>query len=339
MLGTRLTLAIEGGLPLPEAGRIAVFAPRAGADLSALPKDRVEVVTGFRPDHVAFERQGYAVKTAAEGPYAAALVCLTRAKAEARDLIARACEVSEGLVIVDGQKDEGVDSMLKAARGLGQVSSPLSKAHGKLFVIESGDFSGWRAPAGQVVEGWQTAPGVFSADGVDPASALLAAALPSLSGHGADLGAGWGYLSAEALKASPKITALELVEADHAALECARVNVADPRASFHWADATTWKPARMLDFVLMNPPFHQSRNADPELGRAFIRASAGAMTPRGVLYMVANAHLGYEAVLAENFGEVERIGGDRSFKLFRAERPSRQRAPAGLGSGKGRQRG
>lgn len=325
MTGSRLALALEGGLPLPDAGRIAVFAPREGADLSALPKERVEVITGFRPDYRAFERQGYAVTVTPGTGYAAALVCLPRAKPDARGLVAAACAVTDGPVLVDGQKDDGVDSMLKACRAGATVSAPLSKAHGKIFAIEAGRFEEWRAEPGRTADGWLTAPGVFSADGVDPASELLAGALPDLSGHGADLGAGWGYLSARALARFPKIKALDLVEAEHAALDCARVNVTDPRAAFHWEDATAWRPGRMLDFVIMNPPFHRGRSADPSLGRAFIRAAAGMLAPRGRLVMVANAHLGYETFLGEVFGEVGSLGGNRSFKLLSAERPLAKR--------------
>lgn len=324
-------------MTLPDAGPVAVFAPRAGADLSALPKDRVQVLTGFRPDHTAFERQGYAVAVAPEGRYGAALVCLPRAKAEARALVAQARAVTDGPVLIDGQKDAGVDSMLKALRGLGaEVSAPLSKAHGKLFWIGAADLADWAAAPAQMVDGWQTAPGVFSADGVDPASALLAEALPELAGYGADLGAGWGYLAAKVLAASPKVRALDLVEADHAALACARVNVPDPRAAFHWADATAWRPGRMLDFVVMNPPFHVERKADPELGRAFLRAAGAMLAPKGRLYLVANAHLGYEKTLDGLFGHVEAFGGNRSFKLLMAERPSRQGAGPALGSAPGR---
>lgn len=332
MLGSRLTLAIEGALPLPQAGRIAVFAPVEGTDLSALRQERVQVITGFKPDHRAFERLGYEVAVAPEGEYAMAVVCLPRAKAEARALVAQARAVTEGPVVVDGQRDDGVESMLKACRGIGEVSTPISKAHGKLFWLGAGDYSAWAAAPGRTEDGWLTAPGVFSADGVDPASALLAEQLPELSGYGADLGAGWGYLSARVLARFAKVKALDLVEAEHAALDCARGNVTDERAAFHWADATGWRPGRMLDFVIMNPPFHRGRSQDPELGRAFIRAAAGMLSPRGQLFLVANAHLGYEKVMAEYFAETAGFGGTGSFKLLMGERPSRQGARAALGS-------
>ena len=169
--------------------------------------------------------------------------------------------------------------------------------------------------------GFVTLPGVFSADGPDPGSRALAAALPErLPRRMADLGAGWGWLSAQVL-ARPGVEELHLIEADHAALACARANVTDPRAVFHWADATRFRPPAPLDGVVMNPPFHSGRAADPALGAAFIRAAAGMLGTSGRLWMVANRHLPYEAALAQVFREVAEIGGDGGFKVFLAARP------------------
>jgi 16S rRNA (guanine1207-N2)-methyltransferase len=318
MSAPRLELALdEGGLRLPDAGRIAVFAPRAGMDLSRLPKDRVVVVSGFAPDVEAFAAAGYACAPLAEGNVAAALVVLPRAKRLAQALIARAVELGAGPVIVDGTRTDGVDSILKAVRSRVAVSGPVNKAHGKLFWFEGGDFSDWAAGAPQELEGgWRTAPGVFSADGVDPASALLAGLLPgNLTGRVADLGAGWGYLSAQVLKRDG-VKSVELVEAERAALDCARLNVTDPRARFHWADATTWRPEAPMDHVVTNPPFHQSRAADPGIGQGFIHAARAMLRPGGRLWLVANRHLPYEEAIRAGFGTVEEIGGDGRFKVL-----------------------
>jgi len=156
--------------------------------------------------------------------------------------------------------------------------------------------------------GFVTRPGVFSADGSDRGSVLLAAALPEkIKGHVADLGAGWGYLS-RAILAHDGVKSLDLVEADREALDCARENITDPRAVFHWADATSFKPARPWDVVVMNPPFHTSRAADPELGAAFIRAAHRGLLPSGSLWLVANRHLPYDRILTPLFRNVEDIG-------------------------------
>ena len=82
MRSARLSLALEtGALDLPSEGRIAVYRPRAGDDLSDLPRDRVTVLTGFKPDHDHFAAR-YSVTS--EPPYAAAIVCLPRSREAAR---------------------------------------------------------------------------------------------------------------------------------------------------------------------------------------------------------------------------------------------------------------
>ena len=323
----RLTLALaEGSVALPDAGRIAVFAPRVGADLRALPRDRVEVITGFKPDADYFGGLGYTCVVAPEGRYGAAIVCLPRAKMLARALVAEAAAVTDGPIIVDGAKTDGIESMLRECRRRVAVSAPMSKAHGKIFNFPAGpEFADWAAGTPEPVEGgYVTAPGVFSADGIDPASRFLGDHLPVKMGtHVVDLGGGWGYLAARALERDT-ISRLDLVEADHAALTCARENIGDPRVRFHWDDATRWQPESAVDTVIMNPPFHKGRAAEPELGRAFIRAAAAMLKPGGQLWLVANRHLPYEAALAQSFAQVEEVAGDTRFKVLRAARPARK---------------
>jgi 16S rRNA (guanine1207-N2)-methyltransferase len=326
VIGDRLPLAREA-VELAGDGVVAVMHPAVGADLSALTQDRVLVLSPLATVCAHFAERGYAVAPEAEkdARFAHSIVCLTRARAEARALIAAAMARTDGVVIVDGQKTEGADSMLKALRQRVDVGGPISKAHGKVYWCRGGaDFSDWAMGPELQPGGFWTAPGVFSADGIDPASALLAQALPkAMVGTVADLGAGWGYLSAHALTRDVK--AVHLVEAHDMALQCARHNVTDPRAVFHWADATTWTPPQKMDAVIMNPPFHTGRAADPSLGRAFIGAAARILQPHGALWMVANRHLPYEDALVENFAKVVDLDGDARFKLVRAERPKRTR--------------
>jgi len=344
MRDSRLALAIEtGAVRLPDSGRITVFGARADADLSALPKDRVQIVQGFWPDHHAWAARGYDVVCEASGPCAAALIFLPRAKAEARAWVAQALVQSGGgPVILDGQKTDGIDSLFKAIRKRAavpvpvsvsveasvevsvSVSTPLAKDHGKLFWMTAtpGDFADWRAGARTLAGGYRTAPGVFSADAVDPGSALLADTLPvQMKGRVADLGAGWGYLAARVLATSQAITELHLIEAGHAALGCARANVADPRARFHWADATAFAPAQPFDVVISNPPFHSGRTADPALGLAFLTAAAGMLGPSGQLWLVANRHLPYEGRLAGLFRDVGQIAATSGYKILHATHP------------------
>lgn len=319
----RLSLALDAGLELPE-GRIGLMHPGAAEALPPVAKERLLAVTPHAPDHAALAAQGVAVRPddPAPGSLAAVVVCLPRGRTEAQDLIARACRLTAGPVVVDGQKTDGIEAVLKALRTRGvALSEAISKGHGKIAWFPSTPLDDWLAAPARV-DGFLTRPGLFSADGPDPASRLLAEALPAGAGGVAvDLGAGWGYLAARFLARAPGLRALHLVESDARALDCARVNVSDPRAAFHWADATRPLPGLRADIVVTNPPFHQGRAAQPALGAAFIAAAAQMLNPGGALWLVANRHLPYEATLALSFRAVEEIAGTGAFKLFRATGP------------------
>jgi 16S rRNA (guanine1207-N2)-methyltransferase len=67
-----------------------------------------------------------------------------------------------------------------------------------------------------------------------------------------------------------------------------------------------------------NPPFHQGRADLPELGRAFIVAAADALIAGGRLWLVANRHLPYEAVLNECFKTMRTVTTERGYKVIEA---------------------
>jgi len=328
-MSQRLSLAVQSGqFAVPETSRIAVFHPCERHDLSALPQEQVEVIQPSKPAYDAWAARGFAcvAEPAVAARYAAAVVFLPRAKPLARQLVAQAVAATDGPVLIDGAKTDGIDSMLKELKKRSAPSAPVSKAHGKAFCIDGGvELSDWILGPQEIADGHVTAPGVFSADGVDPASRLLAQALPvKLGKEVADLGAGWGFLAAQILTRD-SVTRLHLVEADHVALACARRNVADARAQFHWADARDWGAKGSLDAVVMNPPFHTGRAAEPALGQAFIANAARLLKPAGQLWLVANRHLPYETPLGEVFATVEEIAGDNRFKILHAARPRRSR--------------
>jgi len=310
-----------GALSLP-AGPVAVFGPPPGYDLSALPGETLTLVSNDAVATRYWQAAGHDVTRTPSGTYAAALVVLPRARDAQR---ARLCEATAvaPFVIVDGQKHDGVETILKAVKERVPIAGTLSKAHGKLFWMEDAHFADWAASP-RDVGGFVTRPGVFSADGPDKGSLALAEGLPPLKGAVADLGAGWGFLARRMLE-SEAITRAYLVESDAVALDCARENITDPRAEFHWADATRWRPPAPLDTVVSNPPFHRGRAGDPGLGRAFIAAAAGMLAPSGSFWMVANRHLPYEAELAAAFSSVEEVGGTPGFKVIHASRPRRTR--------------
>ena len=169
--------------------------------------------------------------------------------------------------------------------------------------------------------GLSSQPGVFSWDRPDPGSAILARHLGGLAGAGADLGCGVGVLALALLGATPKITALALVDIDRRAIEAARRNVADPRASFLQADLREPAPTlSKLDFVVTNPPFHDGGEEDRGLGQAFVRRASASLRRGGVLRLVANIGLPYEATLAESFDQLRRLEQSGGYKVLEGRR-------------------
>jgi 16S rRNA (guanine1207-N2)-methyltransferase len=325
MAQSRLSTALAERLLLLPDGPLSVLRPPEGMDLGALPRDRVRIVTTWKPDHAAWAKAGYAVATEA-GPSAMALVAVPRSKRLAHALIGEAAR-NAPLVAVDGARTDGVDSLWHEVRGRGIAAADMTKGHGRLFWFMPGRMlDDWQAtPPARGPDGFWRQAGVFSENGVDRGSALLAAALPArLPARMADLGAGWGYLSAAVL-AHDGVASIDLLEAEALALDCARLSVTDPRATFHWADVTGFIPAEPYDGIVMNPPFHAGagRAADPALGRAFIAAAARMLAPGGQLWMVSNRHLGYETALETHFRQITEIGGDPSYRVIHAARPRR----------------
>ena len=160
-------------------------------------------------------------------------------------------------------------------------------------------------------------PGIFSWNRIDPGTALLLDALPALAGAGADFGCGTGAL-AHGILASAKVTALRLVDIDRRAIDLAWRNVDDVRAKFEWTDIRRNTSFDKLDFVVTNPPFHDAGSEDKSLGAVFIERAAAALRSGGQLWLVANKHLPYEAVLKSLFRRVTPEIEARGFKVFSA---------------------
>lgn len=163
-------------------------------------------------------------------------------------------------------------------------------------------------------------PGVFSWNRLDSGSALLVKHLPALAGKGADLGCGIGYLS-RAVLANAAVEHLTLVEVDRRATEMAARNVDAARSTVHWADVREKSnlPTN-LDFVVMNPPFHDGGIEDRELGKQFIERAAALLKKGGVCWLVANRHLPYEAVMQPLFADITLKVETGGFKIYEARK-------------------
>lgn len=294
---------------------------------------RLSLVQGFRPHVLALAAAGHEITARAEEDgFDVTLVLAGRHRGLNELRVAEAIERAApgGLVVVAGGKEDGIASLRKRLGGLLDIEDHLPKYHGiALWFRRTAQAEAAAATLRadnpeMLVEGrFRTAPGMFSFERVDAGSRLLADNLPSdIKGKVADFCAGWGYVAAEVAARAKELKALDLFEADFDALEVAKANVPDTpvQPAFHWQDLAKEPVERRYDLVVMNPPFHQDRDADPEIGQRMIKAASAALKPGGRLFMVANRHLPYQPVLAQAFSSVQEIAVDSAFRVYAAKR-------------------
>ena len=340
-----LLLPFAQGLLKAQPGALFLRA-REGAALHALGlRGKLACVQPFKPWADALQRAGFDVHpdVPADGGFPQVWLLPPRQREEARASIAQAFArcAPGGMVVASVANDEGAKALEGDFRKLaGALDGTLSKFHCRVFWAKRDDaridaslWAQWRdadAPR-PVLEGRFTSrPGVFAWNRADAGSALLTQHLPSnLHGRAADLGAGWGYLSEVLLAKNPGIATLDLFEADHRALELARGNLAVHgeriAIGFHWHDVAAGLPARpAYDLIVSNPPFHDTgKSTRHALGQRFLEVAAEALAPAGAFRMVANAHLPYEAMLAERFAEVRVLANAGGYKVIEARGPRR----------------
>jgi len=221
-------------------------------------------------------------------------------------------------------KDKGGGRLAKDLADLGCACVESAKRHHRICLTrDSGDAeaieAAIRAGAPRLSEtlGLWTQPGVFSWDRLDPGTALLADHLPQFSGRGADFGCGLGVL-AHRILASARVKSLLMVDVDRRAVDLCARNVADSRVRIVWDDVRRLKKPEPLDFVVMNPPFHDAGRENKGLGLAFIERAAEVLRSGGACWLVANRHLPYEAALEEKFRSVAPVATAGGFKVIEA---------------------
>jgi 16S rRNA (guanine1207-N2)-methyltransferase len=222
-------------------------------------------------------------------------------------------------------KDKGGSRLLKEITNFGVMAADQPKRHHRICTgtvpdilrgIDAAISAGAMTLAPKT--GMMGQAGIFSWDRIDTGTALLVETLPNLWGRVADFGCGTGVLS-RAILQSPKVKSLAGFDIDRRAIAACALNIKDERFSSVWTDLRTQGAGTTgLDFIVTNPPFHDAGIEDQALGLAFIKVAAQTLRAGGTLWLTANRHLPYEAVLSALFKTVTVKAQGQGYKVFEA---------------------
>ena len=322
----------SAGLTPGAPGRIAFIHARPHEALRDFG-DRLDCLQDYKPVADALAAAGIPDKGKLDGPYDMVLLLPKRQRERTLADFAYAFSLLRegGILLVALHNDWGARRFEDILADVSGEVGSLSKFHCRAFwtrkssAFDTTALNEWKA-AGEpqpILDGrFWSQPGLFSWNEIDTASDLLCRTLPQdICGIVADLGSGWGYLSHQLLENRLGIRELSLVEADRAALQLSQRNLSSlagrAKVSFFWADVAAGTTTDRYDWIVTNPPFHDDRQSNPQLGAAFLSAAARALKPGGELWAVANRNLPYERVLRELFASHELVVQEGGFKVLR----------------------
>ena len=267
----------------------------------------------------------------AEGDFLHGFVLLPKNADEARYEVARVLKLlkKNGVIAIAGANDAGGRRAKKMLKDFDVADvQELAANHARVaWGVKVGENDAVNEAlekgAPRMAEtGFVSQPGLFAWDKIDKGSEILTACLPDdLNGSGADFGCGYGFLSRHVLQ-KYEIRNFHCFDADHRAVQACRENLKDIKTKVNcaWEDLARGASARDLNFIVMNPPFHEGKKTDADIGKQFIETASRSLRSGGQLWMVANAGLPYESALGQLFASHEKITEKNGFKVFRAVR-------------------
>ena len=265
------------------------------------------------------------------GPFGEVWVRMPRSSLEAAMLLHGAAGRVRrgGRIHLYGASAEGIRS---AARhfpaGTGAPRTTLIKARCRVLTAartapppRPDGLDSWRhvAPVdwGSGSRAWTFYPGVFAYGRLDPATALLIAALPDVPGGSRvlDFGAGTGPIGAAVMERTGPRTEVHLLDPDAISLAAAEVNVAETtRIVGHGLSAA----AGPYDLIVSNPPIHAAGAQSLRTVEGLVRGASATLTKGGSLLLVAQRRLPVPRLLEQAFRDVRTVADEGQFRVWHA---------------------
>ena len=214
-----------------------------------------------------------------------------------------------------------------ASRYADGIHQTRARQKARVLVLEN--LRGWsetEIPYHTVAYGSRTyrqLPGVFSAQGVDRATAFLLEHWPEVPPPATicDVACGNGIIGDQLLR---RYAGARLVATDDSllAVHSALMNLDPARSTVHFEHTLLPIPPASQDLIVSNPPFHfgHENNIDVTLG--LFSQARERLRIGGNLVIVANRHLNYATHLQRLFATVEKTGDNGKFVIYRCRRES-----------------
>lgn len=262
----------------------------------------------------------------------AALLALPRVK-ELQDMCCHAllgCLRPGGRLVVVGATDHGIKSLPARLAPLVEALETVAiKGHARVLAGKrKADDVGlrsrlqdWRHDGEIALPGgrrnWVWWPAAFARGGLDPATALLLAALDADPGQGAalDFSAGTGVIAAAMLQRWPE-SAVDMLEPDALALHAARHNV--PEANALLGNSLEAPGERRYALIVSNPPIHVDNREDHGVLERLVADAPSRLAEHGRLWLVVQRRIPLDRLLAAQFGEVAIRADDGRFRVWAA---------------------
>lgn len=245
------------------------------------------------------------------------------------------CLKPGGHLILTGNNQEGIKSVIKNAAKIGEVVTmellgkglryaDIIKQEGAELNLKGEAYRQWiKIEEGDVT--FVTKPGIYGYKKIDEGSRFLVESLKAqdLEGRILDLGCGYGYLTAM-LGRGDLVRSLIATDNNVAAVEACEKNIAFLAERIP-VEVTldhcgSQIPDRTIDRIICNPPFHQGFSTSTDLTRTFVQATKRLLRRKGIAYFVLNRFIAIEKICEEESMKYQEIAVNNQFKLLTLER-------------------
>ncbi len=243
-----------------------------------------------------------------------------------------------GIIVIGGQKNEGIKNYYEKLRKQLSFSGTLNK-QGNLYIakmkknaddsipLEDQNYPYLRKEINLESSSFYSKPGIYGWNKIDDGSKFL---IETISGHKLtdsfteietclDLGCGYGYLAAQIIlkELCPNLTKLYLTDNNAAAINAATRNIELFTQDLEINTTVTSSDCgntitEKFDLIVCNPPFHQGFDTSKSLTQRFFDSAESLLNPKGYAVFVTNS---FVSIPENKIGQVSELNRNRHFKI------------------------